>query len=173
MLNEAIIFAKECHKGQFRSTGESYFNHPRNVAMNVFMYKESSKIEELMTASMLHDVVEDCNVSIEFIRDKFGDLVANLVKELTSDKKKRAKFNSKAEYLYDKMSNMTDYALVIKLADRLDNISELQNCSASFRNKYINETKYIIKNLKKNRGNMSNTHHRLINKIESTLKKYK
>ena len=172
MLNEAVLFARECHKGQTRKTGEAYINHPKNVAGIVFVVKNSKNIEQLMSACMLHDVVEDCGVSINEIRIKFGDMVASLVSELTSSDSDRAKFNSKAEYLYDKMIRMTDYALVIKLADRLDNVSGLQNCNASFRKKYVKETEYIIDGLKANRKNITNTQYRLIDQIQLMLGNY-
>ena len=78
---------------------------------------------------------------------------------------------NKDKYLAEKMSNeskMSSWGLTIKLADRLDNVSDLKNATKEFRNRYTKETHYILEELKKNRK-LSNTHKKLIKQIEDKL----
>jgi hypothetical protein len=88
------------------------------------------------------------------------------VEELTSNKNEYSKFG-KADYLLNKMKNMSDRALLIKLCDRLDNISGHPNEPDDFVKKYFEQTKYIINNLKRN---LNSKHKELILKIQEKLK---
>lgn len=97
----------------------------------------------------------------------FGDLVASLVKELSSDKEEQNK-KGKIAYLTDKMLNMSSWALTIKLADRLDNVSDLENISEKFKNKYSKETKNILKKLEEKRK-LSSTQTKFISIIKQKL----
>jgi (p)ppGpp synthase/HD superfamily hydrolase len=121
---KALRFAKEKHFGQFRKGSNlPYIVHPIDVAKKVRRYKTSKNIEELVCAAYLHDVVEDCNVTLDEIRIQFGDMVCQLVGELTSCNIQIKKMGKK-EYLKQKMVGMTSYGLTIKLADRLSNVSD-------------------------------------------------
>jgi len=90
--------------------------------------------------------------------------------ELTSDSKEiRYKFNGdKAKYLINKMMNMSDDALVVKLADRLQNISDAFTANDRFREKYYYETKLIMDSVSL-RGGLNNTHKKIILDIVSKL----
>jgi len=61
--------------------------------------------------------------------EKFGEIVMNLVEELTSDKEK-LEISGKEEYLIDKMLSMSSWALVIKLSDRLHNLNDFESIMA-------------------------------------------
>lgn len=160
---EAKELATIAHKGQFRKfSNEAYVEHPKRVAQTVLKYKESKQIEDLMIAAVLHDTIEDTYVKLEMIQERFGDLVASLVLELTSDEDITG--SQKAEYLSVKMKNMSSWALVIKLADRLDNVSDLRHVNKSFRQKYIKETRYILSRLIEE-TDLSMTHLQLIHDI--------
>jgi len=164
LISKAKELATSKHEGQFRKfSGEPYVQHPLRVAQTVLRYKNSKELDKLMVAAILHDTVEDTDTTIEEIRELFGDLVASLVEELTSDSVK-AKEN-KSLYLSDKMISMSSWALVIKLSDRLDNVSDLRHVNKSFRQKYIKETKYILSRLIVDRNYLSITHIQLINDI--------
>jgi (p)ppGpp synthase/HD superfamily hydrolase len=164
MVSQAKEFATLKHSGQFRKfSGEAYVEHPKRVAQTILRYKNSKELDKLMAAALLHDTIEDTETSLDEVKTLFGDLVASLVEELTSDKE--LKVENKAEYLAQKMSGMTSWALVIKLADRLDNVSDLRHVNKSFRIKYIKETKYIISQLIMNREYLSATHLQLVNDI--------
>jgi (p)ppGpp synthase/HD superfamily hydrolase len=143
-IMQAYRFAEKAHKGQKRKyTDLPYFTHPKGVARII---EDMNGTEDMICAALLHDVVEDCGVTLEQIIVKFNPHVTNLVAELTSNKKEMKKFSSKGAYLADKMLKMSDEALTIKLADRLHNISFLNHdkIPSSFINKYCGETFAII-----------------------------
>lgn len=163
-VSMAREMAEMKHSGQVRKfSGEDYAEHPKRVAQTVLKYKNSKELDKLVIAALLHDTVEDTDTSIEEIKSIFGDLVASLVEELTSDK--NLKVIDKADYLSRKMVNMTSWGLVIKLADRLDNVSDLRHVNKNFRQKYIKETRIILSNLILNRSYLSATHIQLTTDI--------
>ena len=165
---EALQFATQAHTDQTRSGGEPYIRHPERVAELVRKYKDSKKLDELLSAAFLHDTIEDTDTTEEQLRKMFGDLVATLVKELTSDKEKIEKLG-KAEYLTQKMINMSSWALVIKLADRLDNVADIKTAKTpEWRHRYREETESILRNLEQNRK-LSGTHQNIIAAIRGKL----
>lgn len=167
----ALIFAKEKHKNQNRKvTNDPYVNHPISVAKILRENKKSHKIKELVAAAFLHDTLEDTNTTEHELEKLFGKLITSLVLELTTDEKEKEKIG-KEKYLAEKMSDdsrMSNWALVIKLADRLDNVSDLKNADEKFRKRYTKETRHILETLEKNRK-LSSTHKKLIKKIEEKL----
>ncbi len=175
MIKKALKFAEEKHKIQYRKvSGEPYIFHPLGVAGIIRRNKDSHKINELVSAAILHDTLEDTDTTEKELRELFGDLITSLVKELTTDAEEKERIGKK-EYLAKKMSDvdkMSSWALVIKLADRLDNLSDLKECSEKFREKYSKETLFIIDSLEKNRE-LSKTHKRLIKKIRKKLDELK
>jgi (p)ppGpp synthase/HD superfamily hydrolase len=165
---EVIDFIKEQHKGQFRKfTLAPYWIHPIRTAVLVMKYKQSHKIDELVIAALLHDTVEDTGLSLDSIKEKYGELVHNLVKELTSDKE-LSKGELKLKYLQEKMTKMSTWGLVIKLCDRLDNVSDFLFSSKTFIEKYKLETKEILSYLGYNRK-LTDTHISIILDIEKFL----
>jgi len=167
-LKDAFDFMKTKHGIQARKTGGYYFEHPRRVASYVVMYKDSYQIEDLMIIALLHDTLEDTNATYAQIANKFSVMIADTVQELTSNKEE-ARREGKDIYLADKMINMTSYALVIKLCDRLDNVSDLDEMTPSFKDKYTQETNYILDRIDTEREVITITHHRLINAIREAL----
>jgi (p)ppGpp synthase/HD superfamily hydrolase len=161
-------FAKEKHSGQIRKISKMpYIKHPEKVAEIIKKNKESHKINELVAAALLHDTLEDTNTNEEELKNSFGKLITELVKELTTDKVEQKKFGKK-EYLTNKMKNMSSWALVIKLADRLDNVTDLKEGDKDFKKRYSKETKFILDNLEKERK-LSNTHKELIKQIREKI----
>lgn len=153
---EAWTFSESKHKGQKRKfTGEDYFVHPKSVAR---LIEDLTKDENLVIAALLHDVVEDCCVTIEEIRMLFGDEVADYLISVTSDKE-IIKRKGKTHYLKFKMVHMTVNQLILKLADRLDNVRYMdKDCKTleqkQFVQKSYNETLCIIEFLKENRTDL-------------------
>ncbi len=152
---EAWDFAKELHKDQVRKfINKSYFiAHVQKVNGIVKQYTTD---EDILCAALLHDVIEDCfedpDVGHHILEEKFGKRVANIVMELTSSKEEiEEEYDTKADYLIVKMLNMSSDSLTIKLADRLQNISDAFTASERFRNKYFQETVKIMDELEKNR----------------------
>ena len=167
-LKKAIEYATKMHKGQTRLTGEPYINHPLHVLQNVLKYKESKNIETLLISACLHDTIEDTSATYYDIVQNFGPQVASLVLELTTDDDMKNALG-KCRYLSIKMKNMSSWALVIKLCDRLDNVNDLLRCKDNaFKNKYINETieilNYLIENAK-----LSKSHLTIIEQIINLL----
>jgi len=159
----AVEIATQKHQHQKRKySGEAYIMHPIRVAQIVLKYKESKRMNELRIAAVLHDTFEDTDYTYDECWKEFGFFVANLVHELTTPK--NVKGHDKANYLSKKTRDMTSYALVIKLADRLNNVSDLRYVSKSFRQKYIKETRVILANLIANRT-LSMTQIQLIHEI--------
>jgi len=149
---QAWDLAKDLHKNQIRKfVGAPYFDaHVQKVNGIVKQYTTD---EDLLVASLLHDTLEDCfddpDVGYIQLKDQFGKKVADIVKELTSSKEEIEweYGGSKTDYLIDKMIGMSDGALIVKLADRLQNIADAFTASEKFRNSYFIETKKIVEQL--------------------------
>lgn len=124
---EACGFAARYHGHQIRRSGGLYILHPMEVARNL---TRLSVVPPgfVLFAAILHDVIEDTEASFTDISRQFGITIASLVLELTNDKSKIAEVG-KTDYLCQKVENMSKYALLIKLADRYDNLSDLKHRS--------------------------------------------
>ena len=152
-LDEVLKFATEKHKGQKRDDGKDYIVHPIRVAKLVDEYKAkySQNREVIVAAALLHDTLEDTYTSYRELKEKFGEVVASIVQELTTAKY-GSKMIGKGLYLAEKMQMMTNYALTIKLADRYDNLCDLDKCSEDKIKRTINDTEYILDYLEKHRN---------------------
>lgn len=119
-MSKVVKFAANKHKDQVRrGTGLPYIVHPFEVALLLVKYGRPDLVE----VALLHDTLEDTQTTVEEIVENFGPTVAELVKELTSDRE-RIKKMGKNPYLIDKMKKMSQPALLVKLCDRLSNISD-------------------------------------------------
>ena len=79
-IQEAFEFSKKCHFGQKRLSGEPFIEHPYQTAL----YLADLRLDKsTLSAALLHDVIEDCDVSYDVIQDKFGKEVASLVDSVT------------------------------------------------------------------------------------------
>ena len=165
---EALKFATQAHAGQERAGGGPYISHPMRVAQHVEQWKKSHNLDALISAAYLHDTLEDTDTTHEALQDLFGGLVASLVQELTSDKNQVQQMGKK-NYLAQKMAAMSSYALVIKLADRLDNVRDITTAKTpQWRAKYAAETNHILDYIEKNRV-LTGTHQKLIGLIRDKL----
>lgn len=149
-IEKALEFAKEAHLNQIRADGTPYINHPIKVAENVKKYIKSKEIDNLIICALLHDTLEDTNTTYYDIANNFGYLVASIVLELTNDNEIK-NLLGKTRYLQIKMKNMTNWALNIKLCDRLNNVMDLESATTTFQEKYTIETIDIISYLLENR----------------------
>ena len=165
---EALQYATQAHAGQTRAGGDPYITHPMRVADHIRQYKQSHNLEALISAAYLHDTIEDTDTTHEILHDLFGGLVASLVQELTSDPA-QIKQMGKAQYLAHKMAAMSSYGLVIKLADRLDNVKDITTArTPQWRAKYKAETEHILNFIEKNRV-LTGTHRKLIGLIRNKI----
>ncbi len=170
ITNKALEFAKLKHQGQTRFNGSDYINHPIRVAKLIQKYKNSHEIDTLIAAAYLHDTLEDTDTTYYELCNKFGILIASLVKELTTNEDFK-NILGKTLYLELKLKSLSNWALDIKLCDRLDNLSELDYASLEFKNKYIVETAYIISFILNNRS-LTKTHQTIIKDIITLIKAY-
>jgi (p)ppGpp synthase/HD superfamily hydrolase len=152
METSAQDYATHKHGSQSRRDGTPYIAHPERVAGHVRRVKGDSKsIDDIEAAAWLHDTIEDTDTSYEDIKKEYGSKVANMVKELTSDKEEIARVG-KTEYLQQKLHKMSSYSLIIKLADRLDNVSDLMTAdNPEWALKYATQTQDILEYLVDNR----------------------
>ncbi|MFM9279218.1 RelA/SpoT family protein [Paenibacillus jiagnxiensis] len=144
-IREAYDFAEQAHHGQTRKSGEPYILHPLAVAdIVVNMQMDTLSI----IAALLHDVVEDTTVSLDEIREHFGDTCAMLVDGLT--KLERIQFRSKEEQQNENYRKMfiamaqDIRVIVIKLADRLHNMRTLKYQSEESQRRISYETLEIF-----------------------------
>ena len=122
-LNKAFTFALDAHQNQKREEGVPYIIHPVAVANILTDLKLDSAT---ITTGLLHDTIEDTNVTFETVKKEFGEEVANLVDGVTklSALENKASNNSKAEN-FRKLILATSKdirVLLVKLADRLHNM---------------------------------------------------
>lgn len=116
---DAIEFAARAHSGQFRKgTRIPYIVHPLAVA-RILIEKDAP--EDVIVASVLHDVVEDTHVSLDAVRAAFGDAIASLVDGMSEPDRSDTWENRKRGTL-DFMETAPQGVLLIKVADQLDNI---------------------------------------------------
>ena len=126
VIDKAYKYAYEKHFGQKRLTGEEYIIHPLNVA---YILTRISADYETLSAALLHDVVEDCGVSVSEIEESFGHNIAILVDGVTKINKlnlsgtTEALINNQRKILVGLSEDVR--VIIIKLADRLNNMQTL------------------------------------------------
>ncbi|WP_395364215.1 RelA/SpoT family protein [Streptomyces sp. YH02] len=124
VLRRAYVLAESSHRGQFRKSGEPYITHPLAVTL---ILAELGAETTTLTASLLHDTVEDTDVTLDQVRREFGDEVAYLVDGVT--KVEKIDYGAAAEpETFRKMLVATGNdvrVMSIKLADRLHNMRTL------------------------------------------------
>lgn len=160
-LVKAFQFAAQKHKGQERrGSGLPYVIHPIIVSHLISKYKgDSTHIEDLQIAALLHDTLEDTDATYHEIEREFGPLVASIVMELTSDTEMIKKMG-KNEYLIQKMILMSKYAFVLKLVDRFSNIVDEPGEA------YVKKTLLMMSRLKDEREDLTDTQYEIILDIE-------
>ncbi len=127
MYDLALDFATQKHAGQVRRvTNQPYIEHPIRVSKRIADYKVSRHLQELQAAALLHDTLEDTDATVDEIARLFGGMVVSLVVELTTDTQAASELG-KTNYLRKRLLGMSSYALVVKLCDRLDNVSDHPN----------------------------------------------
>ncbi len=121
-INRAVIFAEKAHRGQKRKGSDvSYIVHPLCVAM---ILSGIGADDDLICSALLHDVVEDCNVSFAEIEKSFGNKAMQLVKEVTEDNK-TASWKERKRKAEEKIKEMSNDALLLKSADIIHNTGDL------------------------------------------------
>ncbi|MBF84581.1 MAG: guanosine-3',5'-bis(diphosphate) 3'-pyrophosphohydrolase [Acidobacteria bacterium] len=114
LVDKAVEFAFDHHFGQTDKAGANYIFHPKAVAKFV---EEMGYGDEYVTVAWLHDVVEDCDVTVDEIREIFGDCIADAVDAVTKRKSGNEKY---ADYMARVKAN--PIATVVKLCDYKHNM---------------------------------------------------
>ena len=126
-LARAFDFGRDAHDGQTRASGEPYFTHPIAVA-NILA--DMRLDEESIITALLHDTVEDCDVTLDTLDDEFGGDVAQLVDGVTKLSRlaiKTLPSSAQAENFRKLLLAMSEdvRVLLVKLADRTHNMRTL------------------------------------------------
>ncbi len=140
-IERAYEFAASAHDGQVRVSGEEYVKHPLAVAL---LLTELDLDADTLVAALLHDVVEDSDVTLEDIKDEFGARVAEMVDGVTklTQLEARTRFEEQAENLRKMFVAMARdiRVILIKLADRLHNMRTLGSLPPDRRRDIARET---------------------------------
>tara|TARA_R110000737_G_C14291648_1_gene434242 strand:+ start:45 stop:581 length:537 start_codon:yes stop_codon:yes gene_type:complete len=145
LIQEAIKFAKNAHQGQVRKyTGEPYVNHPIAVCRYLELW-HSESTKEMLCAAILHDTVEDTEVSNFDIFAAFGSEVAMLVGWLT-DVSYPEDGNRAARKLKDRVhtSQAPFEAQLIKCADLIHNSESIVRHDENFAKLYLKEKRLTL-----------------------------
>ena len=144
MLARAFTFASKAHKGQKRKSGEAFIAHPLEVAI---ILADLHMDVETICAAILHDTVEDSDVTLEQVSETFNESVASLVDGVTKITR------IEVENLSDEQAqtirkmlvamNKDIRVVVIKLADRLHNMRTLESMPPEKQLKIASETSYF------------------------------
>ncbi len=141
LVEKAYFIAKKAHEGQFRFSGEPYIIHPVSVAIILYNLGMDG---ESMAAALLHDVVEDTDMTKENIQEEFGEDVANLVEGVTKLGKVPifTKEEQQAENVRKMLMAMSQdiRVIIIKLADRIHNMRTLSFMRPDKRREKAQET---------------------------------
>ncbi len=141
MVRKAYERAAMAHQGQLRLSGEDYVNHPLEVAA---ILADLELDAETISAALLHDTVEDTNLTADEVKREFGPEVARLVDGVTKLGRiaLRTDQQQQAENIRKMMVAMAEdlRVVLIKLADRLHNMRTLQPLAEPKRRKISRET---------------------------------
>lgn len=150
LVQDALNFSKNAHKGQLRRTGESYFYHPLTVAIYL---SERDFDAATVAAGLLHDVMEDSNIEYNTLEKTFGAEIANIVEGITKISRvvinNKPLFFSPENYFAERVDNYRKLLLstakdirvvIIKIFDRLHNIETIKGLPADKQRFYAIET---------------------------------
>lgn len=140
-VEEAFVFSEQCHRGQKRISGEPYITHPLAVAGGLAEWKMDAVA---IMAALLHDTIEDTEVTKAELATRFGKPVADLVEGLS--KLDRLEFASQHEAQAENFRKMLlamardIRVILIKLTDRLHNMQTLGSMRPDKRRRIARET---------------------------------
>lgn len=120
LFDEAVRFAVEAHSGtERRGKAYPYIIHPMEAASIVASITNDP---ELLAAAILHDTIEDTHVTLEQIRQVFGERVATLVKNETAPADKTLTWREKKEAQIEQLVSASYDSKVVAIGDKLSNM---------------------------------------------------
>jgi GTP pyrophosphokinase len=160
-VRAAIEFSRTAHQGQVRHSGDPYVTHPISVARILTPLRLDV---QAVIAALLHDVVEDTEITAEQVTEKFGKPVAELVEGLS--KLAKFRFETREDAQVENFRKMLlamardVRVILIKLADRLHNMRTLESVPPEKRERVARETMEIYAPIA-NRLGLHDIHHEL------------
>ncbi len=142
LLLHAFEFAKKAHEGQKRKSGEEYIIHPAETALILGKIFPDTKA---LVASLLHDVPEDTQVTIEQIKKEFGEEISQIIDGVTKLGQVRLR-SSKDKFYIENLRKLfiatskDIRVILVKLADRLHNMRTLKHIPPEKQVKVATET---------------------------------
>jgi len=144
LIRKAYEFSNQAHEGQKRYSGEPFIEHCLEVA---FILAEQHMDSATIAAGLIHDVVEDTGHTLEEIRREFGDEIAELVDGVTKigSVHYTSREEQQVEYFRKMLLSMAKdiRVILIKLADRLNNMRTLEHLPAEKRKRIAQETRDV------------------------------
>lgn len=125
-IKKAYSLIKKTYQGKKRKSGEDYINHPLSVALTLAREKLD---EETITAALLHDILEDSNISLQEIEKQFGKNIAKILESL--DKIKKIEYKGEQKNIENLIEMLLSIAgdlrvALIRLVERYDNLQTLK-----------------------------------------------
>ena len=136
LINKAIYWARKYHGDQKRKSGELYYSHPLEVA---YMVSDYNLKTDVIVASILHDIIEDTEVTAGIILDNFSWRIAEMVYRLTRDRSDGIKL-SVEQVLQNAWFQNDKEVVLIKIVDRIHNISTVNYLSLEKQKEQVTET---------------------------------
>lgn len=133
LLQSAGMFALEAHRGQLRDDGRPFILHPITVAR--IIEKVAPYDENLIAAALMHDIIEDTLFTYKDLKNQFGEDIADLVNEVSHE----GAHDSRGFY-FPRLH--TQRGIMLKFADRLSNISDMQTWDEKRKKHYLNKSKF-------------------------------
>jgi len=129
----SALFAMEKHRGMKRDDGKDYFEaHLKQVVATL---KTVTEDREVLAAGYLHDTLEDTQTTYDELVQNFGKRVADLVNEVTHEGKADAK-----GYYFPRLT--TKEGIMLKFADRLSNLSQMEAWAMDRQQHYLKKSKF-------------------------------
>ena len=152
LILKATEFSALKHQNQKRKDGKTpYVIHPISVAV---ILSEVGGIddEEILSAALLHDTIEDTDTTADEIDKEFGSKIMSIVKELTDSKE--LSYSERKQFQIDHAPNLSKEATLVKIADKISNVSDLidekpANWNDSRCKEYIDWAEAVINNCHK------------------------
>ncbi len=144
LVRKAFRLAADAHKDMRRKSGEPFILHPISVA--VIAAKDIGLGRTSIISALLHDTVEDTDLTLEDIRGIFGNDVARIIDGLTKiDEISVTSSTAQAETIKKILFTLTDdvRVILIKLADRIHNMRTLESMPRNKQLRVVSETQYI------------------------------
>lgn len=145
--NEVYVFAKQGYGKQKDDSGISYFEG--HIVQVVSIIKQVTNDKDIIRAAYLHDLIEDTNIDYDYIKQFFGEKVADLVNEVTHEGKEDV-----GRY-FPRLK--TEDGIVLKFADRLSNLSRMEPWGKDRKNHYLKKSKFWYSNTEEMPGSDKKT----------------